>query len=148
HVDRRAGLGLREARVFAGVDRRLRDLADPAAARQGFEAAPEAARAARATGLEDDMPDLAGETPRAAVERAVDHDPGRDPRPDAEIGEVRAIAGHVPRVEAGGRGSDVVLDADGNAEPGREPGAEGKVVPAEVDREGDGAVAGLHPAWD
>src|SRR3954449_12118184 len=124
------------------------DLADPTPRGERLEAAAEPAGAARPAGLEDDVADLPGQAPRPAVEHPVDHDAGGDPRADAQVGEVGAVAGDVARVEPGGGGADVVLDRDRDAEALLQPGTQRQLVPAEVDRERDRPVAGLDPTRD
>ena len=125
------------------------ELADRRPGGEGLEAAVAGrTRSSGAARLEDDVADLAGQAARAAMERAVEHDAGGDAGADAEVGEVVVVADDAAGVEAGGRGADVVLDADGNAERAPRAAGQRQVVPAEVDRERDGAGRGVDAAGD
>src|SRR5947209_8384663 len=79
-----------------------RDVAlDCRSGRDGFETAAQATSTERAVGLDDHMPDLAGEAPNAAMETTVQHDTRRDAGADAEICEI-LVADDPAVMEAGG----------------------------------------------
>ena len=85
---------------------------------EGLEAARLAARAERTARVDDGVADLAGEAAGATVEPAVEHDAGRDPGADGEVGEVAAVdaVSDAAPVQAERGGSGVVLDDDRPAE--------------------------------
>ena len=100
--------------------------------------------------VDDGVADLAGEAAGATVEPAIEHDAGRDPGADGEVGEVAAVEavdGATP-VQAERGGSRVVLDDDRSSERGFQGAAEVEVGPAEVHGEGHVAGHGIHAAGD
>ncbi len=83
----------------------------------------DALRAERAAWLRHER-DLAGTAGRAAVELAVDDDPGADPDPEAQQDERAQVLAR-PRALLGDRGEvDVVLEQDGAAEAVLEGGVQ------------------------
>ena len=81
----------------------------------------------------------------AEVESSVQHEPGPDPGPDRDVGQVADPARDLVAEQARGGRADVVADRARDAELGREAGGERDVVPAEVRGVADDAV-GLDPA--
>ena len=93
----------------AAAEQRRRDL--------GLEAAALAARADRAVGIDDDVADLARRRARAAVQRAVEHEPDTDTLVDPDHQEVGRV-GDAERELGERRGVGVVGDVDARARCG------------------------------
>ena len=92
-----AGGGSREhlfgrADAAAPSDGRTRD--------ERLQAAAQPAGTGRTCGIGDDMADLSGKPARAAHDAAIDDDPGRDARPQGEVGQAGCLAPVVRRVVA------------------------------------------------
>ena len=115
-----SGRGLRSAGRRDGLARLA---CDPGTGDEGLEAAALAAGTAGAAGLDDDVADLAGEAARAAMEPSVEHDPGRDPGPDREVGEVIDVADDASAMKTERGGADVVLDDASGARSAPRAGA-------------------------
>ena len=100
----------------------------------GLQAAAVAAAADRAVGVDEHVAELAGEALRAAVQAAVEHQPGADARRDHQVDEVLGVAPGAER-GLGQRGEvGVVVDEDRQLEPAVHLVGGGDADPAGQDR--------------
>ncbi len=111
----------------------------------GFEAASLAARAERASRVDDDVADLAGGVSGSGEQLVIDHQTGADAFGDADEQDVARLGRGEGEFAEGG-GVSVVGNAHRQPEGGRQLGAEGDVVETEVGCPDDDAVR-VHDAW-
>ena len=91
---------------------------------------------------------LAGHPAGAAIEPAVDHDPGTDPRADRNICEAaRPARGGLVEQPCCGQ-VDVVLDPTGDPQCRLEETANGHVIPVKIGRQLDDAGLWIDPTRD
>ena len=115
---------------------------------EGLQAARLTAAAENALWICNDVTNLAGHPAGAAIEPAVDHDPGTDPRADRNICEAaRPARGGLVEQPCCGQ-VDVVLDPTGDSQCRLEETANGHVIPVKIGRQLDDAGLWIDPTRD
>src|SRR5437879_3077990 len=130
---------LGEARLDVGGQSVAQAPLEPAARDILLETAARAAGAWPSVGDDLGVAQLARRVARAAPELAVEHRARAHARAHEDRQQRAGPAVHAEAILAPGRGPDVVLDGDGDAEGGGERRGERDVAPAEVGRLDDGA---------